>query len=121
MLYMAGILTTLPTRDDLVREVLPLLGDGGTTDVARRAVDWAIERFLPMVGERVVTELAGVNEVAGLLGTSRANVLRWSNGQGRTDMPAPVLTLSCGPHWSRSTLAAWVPADQDHQPVINGG
>lgn len=97
-----------------------MLGDGGTTDVARRAVDWAIERFPIMTAERTLAELVGVNEAAGLLRTSRANVLRWSNGQGRTDMPDPVLTLACGPHWSRSTLAAWIPADQD-QPVKNGG
>jgi hypothetical protein len=120
MLHMAGTLKTLPTRDDLVREVLPLLGDGGSMEEAQTLVSWAMERFLPTVGERVLVDLVGVNEAADQIGTSRANVLRWSNGQGRTDFPEPVLTLACGPHWSRSTLAGWVPTSQDHS-VITGG
>lgn len=97
-----------------------MLGDGGTTDVARRAVDWAIERFPLMMAERTLAELVGVNEAAGLLETSRANVLRWSNGQGRTDMPDPVLTLACGPHWSVATLAEWASVDQDHSVAETG-
>lgn len=109
MLCMEQTLTrqTLPNRDILALEVCPLLGDGGTMDHARAAVAWAIERFTPVVVERSVTDLIGVNEVAALVGTSRAQVLRWANGQGRIDFPDPVIQLGCGAHWSRTTVEQW--------------
>jgi predicted DNA-binding transcriptional regulator AlpA len=119
MLHMGATLTALPIRDDLVREVLSLLGDGGTTDHARAVVAWVVNRFPPVAGDCVPTDLVGVNEVASILGTSRANVLRWSNGQGRTDFPRPVFILACGPHWSDSTVRAWKMA-QDDIMNVNG-
>jgi hypothetical protein len=119
MLNMEATLATLPApvpdRDSLVRDLVGRLGDGGTTDHARAAVAWAIDTFVPIIVERVVADLRGVNEVAGLLSTSRAQVLRWANQQGRTDFPAPVLQLACGPHWSATTMRQWGhQSDQDH-------
>lgn len=116
----------LPDRDILAREVCSVLGDGGTMDHARAAVAWAMKRFGPLLEapaarvERVpaalIADLVGEKEAAGIVGTTRANIKRWSNGQGRTDMPDPVLVLDCGPHWSGATLRKWVadvfPVDQ---------
>lgn len=116
----------LPDRDILAREVCSVLGDGGTMDHARAAVAWAMRRFGPLLEapaarvERVpaalIADLVGEKEAAGIVGTTRANIKRWSNGQGRTDMPDPVLVLDCGPHWSGATLRKWVadvfPVDQ---------
>lgn len=116
----------LPDRDILAREVCSVLGDGGTMDHARAAVDWAMRRFGPLLEapaarvERVpaalIADLVGEKEAAGIVGTTRANIKRWSNGQGRTDMPDPVLVLDCGKHWSGATLRRWVadvfPVDQ---------
>jgi hypothetical protein len=93
-----------------------LLGDGGTVQMAHVVVDWMVERFMPALVERVVSDLVGVREASEAIGESRASVLRWSEGNGRTDFPAPVLTLSCGKHWSRTTLTNW---SQDHL-VRNG-
>lgn len=108
----------LPDRDILAREVCSVLGDGGTMDHARAAVAWAMKRFGPLLEapaarvERVpaalIADLVGEKEAAGIVGTTRANIKRWSNGQGRTDMPDPVLVLDCGPHWSGATLRRWV-------------
>lgn len=104
MLCMGATSSRLPDRDELVRDVLPRLGDGATREHAEQAVTWAIQRFLPPVVETAVDRLVGVNEAAEIVGTTRANVLRWSNGQGRTDFPEPALTLSCGAHWDRTAL-----------------
>lgn len=103
---MGGTLTThtLPDRDELVRDLLPVLGDGAGRHNAEAAVSWAIERFLPLVVFETVDRLAGVSEAATIVGTTRANVLRWSNRQGRVDFPEPVLTLACGPHWDETAL-----------------
>lgn len=120
----------LPDRDVLAREVCSVLGDGGTMDHARAAVAWAmgrfgplmeataaratraqaghIERFSPALIERVLGDLVDVKGAASIVGTTRANIMRWSNHQGRTDMPDPVLVLDCGPHWSGATLQRWV-------------
>lgn len=106
--------TALPDRDSLARELVFRLGDGGTMDQARAAVDWAIERFMPVVAERILSDLVGVREAASLIGQPRAVLLRWANGQGRTDMPEPVLTLDCGAHWSRTVLTKWRDTVLDH-------
>lgn len=116
----------LPDRDVLAREVCSVLGDGGTMDHARAAVAWAMRRFGPLLEapaarvERVpaalIADLVGEKEAAGIVGTTRANIKRWSNGQGRTDMPDPALVLDCGKHWSGATLRRWTadvfPVDQ---------
>jgi hypothetical protein len=133
----------LPDRDILVREVCSALGDGGTMDHARAAVDWAYRRFgslmetesarvrsaqvegvSPALIERTLADLVSVKEAAGIVGTTRANIMRWSNRHGRTDFPAPVLVLDCGPHWSRATLRRWTadvfPTDQAQEPNKSG-
>lgn len=125
----------LPDRDILAREVCSVLGDGGTMDHARAAVAWAMRRFGPLLEapaaraervrpgvlvptntELVLADLVDVKGAAGIVGTTRANIMRWSNGQGRTDFPDPVLVLDCGKHWSGATLRKWVadvfPVDQ---------
>lgn len=110
MLCMDGISMgqMLLDRDTLVRDLLPVLGDGAGRHNAEAAVTWALDILAPLVlawtVERTVGKLAGVSEAASIVGTTRANVLRWSNGHGRTDFPAPVLTLSCGPHWADGAL-----------------
>lgn len=108
MLCMGATSSRLPDRDELVRDVLPRLGDGATREHAEQAVAWALDRVGSMMVEWVTTQvvgnLVGVNEAAEIVGTTRANVLRWSNGQGRTDFPEPALTLSCGAHWDRKAL-----------------
>lgn len=108
MLHMDAISPPLPDRDQLVRDVLPRLGDGGTREHAEVAVTWALDRLAPRIIEwvtqRVVGRLVGVNEAAKMIGSTRAEVLRWSNGQGRTDFPAHVLSLDCGKHWDAAVL-----------------
>lgn len=103
---------TLPNRDvppipDMVSEVLPLLGDGASRGNAEAVIEWALTRFPVPVGPVMVGTLVGVNEVAIRLGVTRASVLRWANGQGRTDFPAPLAILACGSHWDLNTIEEW--------------
>lgn len=104
-----------------MREVLPLLGDGGTSDHARAAVDWAIARFLSLVVETSVGRLVGMGEVIELTGTTRAQILRWSNGEGRTDFPDPVLSLRCGNHWDRRVVEKFMARLSDSGPSQDRG
>ena len=112
---------TLPNRDELASEVLPLLGDGGTSDHARAAVDWAIARFLPLIVETSVGRLAGMCEVIEMTGQTRAQILRWSNGQGRTDFPDPVLSLRCGKHWDRRAIERFMATPVTPQDQLTDG
>lgn len=133
-----------PDRDAMVREVLPRLGDGATRQTAESAVTWALEwaatRFaqvLPAVRVEVAESesaaradlvsrgsadrLVGVSEAASILQTSRANVLRWSNGSGRTDFPEPIVTLGCGAHWDREELERYASMDTSSESVKTSG
>jgi chromosome partitioning protein len=49
-------------------------------------------------------DLVGVAEIAMTLGTSRAQVSRWSL---RDDFPMPVARLRMGPIWMRADVERW--------------
>lgn len=98
-------------------ELLPVLGDGAGRHNAEAAVEWAIGAFLPVALAYALGRLRGVSEAVEIIGTTRANVLRWSNGTGRLDFPAPVITLACGPHWDRGALADFASKLNDRSVV----
>ena len=55
-------------------------------------------------GRRMMHHLAGVAEVAGMLGVSRQRV---SQLAGSRDFPEPVVTLAAGPVWERKAVEDW--------------
>lgn len=49
-------------------------------------------------------ELLGLAEVAQLLGTTRRNAIRWTQGQG---FPEPIARLRATPVWERADVEQW--------------
>lgn len=79
--------------DELTREVLGVLGDGGTVAQASRIVEWLRQRRLVDPGR-----LAGVAEVAQDMRRSRSWVTNWKE-RDPARMPIPVTILAMGPVW----------------------
>jgi len=65
----------------------------------------------------VQLRLAGIAEVAEMLGVSRRTAARYAN---RSEFPAPVARLRAGPVWLADDIEAWaqgVPQPQRGRPL----
>ena len=60
--------------------------------------------FLLSYGARVELRLAGLAEVAALLGVSKRTATRYTN---RNDFPEPVARLAAGPIWLEDDVREW--------------
>ena len=89
----------------LRREVLVLLGDGGTTDMAARVVDWFAQRH---------GTVGGLAEVAVRLGASRQQAWNWTDRH--PDFPAPLASLASGRVYDLPTVDAWAVAHRLETP-----
>lgn len=73
-----------------VRSILLALGDGGTTDMARRVAEWMNDNTeltgIPL--DRIV----GLSEVAEFLGRNKQTVCNWM-ARGQHNCPAPFKEL----------------------------
>ena len=65
--------------------------------------------------EGVSPELAGLAEVAEMLGVTKRTV---SNYTRREDFPQPVDRLASGPIWRRTDIEAW---KDEHEPPLPPG
>lgn len=68
----------------------------------------------PSVTLTAMSELAGLAEVAALLGVSKRTV---KNYRDRADFPKPIEELASGPVWLRSDVQAWA---DTHLPLPPG-
>jgi prophage regulatory protein len=70
----------------------------------------------PVLASRSVAsdELAGVSEIAEMLGVTRRTAARYVD---RTDFPEPTETLSRGRVWLRADIEAWA---REHLPLPSG-
>lgn len=89
-------------RADLLREVLTVLGDGGTMDMATRITDWYLDRH---------RNVGGLAEVAVRLDASRQQAWNWADRY--PTFPAPLAILASGRVYDLPTVDAWARA---HRP-----
>jgi hypothetical protein len=91
----------------LRREVLHVLGDGGTTDMADRVARWAVDR---VVGIRP-HDIVGIAEIADMAGRRKQSVCNWMARP--YSFPAPVTTLASGRIFDREQVATWLAGHAD--------
>lgn len=92
-----------------VHQVLTVLGDGGTTDMAQRVVTWLAAD--PSALGVATRNIAGLSEVATVLAKPKATVSAWRKGD--YSFPEPFLVLACGPLWDLEQVRRWKDGNPD--------
>lgn len=100
--------------DERTRGMLMALGDGGTVEMATRAlahvdgkdVDLEVANLRSRARVLAELELGGVTEVAGVLQVSRQTIGHWVAGRrpGPFAFPPPSWHLVSGPVWDMSLI-----------------
>lgn len=98
------------TAADPVHAVLEILGDGGTTDMARRVLAW-LAAGADGLGVQP-RNIAGLAEVAAVVRRPRATISGWRRA-GDVSFPEPFLTLGCGPLWDLEQVRRWMAGNPD--------
>ena len=89
--------------DELERGILVALGDGGTTDVARRVARYVRSLPAPVV--------LGLHEVSQLTGLSANGIVNRLN-RGIPWFPEPVARLVCGRVWFLDQIKPLMPQNR---------
>lgn len=88
-----------------IMQVLHVLGDGGTTDMARRVLDWHTSTGSTghgVPGDRI----GGIAEVATLIGRSRQVVCNWIT-RSQHNCPEPFVTVRATPLYDLDQWRVW--------------
>ena len=97
-----------------VREVLGVLGNGATVEMATNVLAWMRSATVPAAAPTGIRpdDILGLNEVAGMLGKSRQTVSNWIS-RGVYSFPAPVAHLAATKVWDRAQVAEWARGHPD--------
>jgi transcriptional regulator with XRE-family HTH domain len=69
-----------------------------------------------MTTQTIRPVLAGVAELAGLLGVRRTTISQWHSRQNQNDFPSPIAELAMGPVWDQDQVVNWY---RDYTPLRN--
>ncbi len=94
----------------LRREVLHVLGDGGTMHMADQVVAWFTVKQDQMTGLRP-SDIVGVAEIAAMTGRRKQDVINWI-ARGHS-FPDPVTVLASGRIWDRNQVEVWIAGHSD--------
>lgn len=99
-----------------LREVVRILGDGGTTEMGERVLAWMDSRQPPdpVVHQAGILpeNILGLAEVAEVVGKASATVRTWA-ARPQYAFPAPVVHLAATKIWDREQVDLWVAGNTD--------
>lgn len=95
-------------REHRRRDLLHVLGDGGTFAMVDAVLDWLDTDRAGVLP----AELIGLSEAAAILGVSRQRLWNWTADPSR-HFPRPIVTLGCGPIFHRPQVEQWKTGNTD--------
>lgn len=97
-----------------IREVLGVLGNGATVEMATNVVTWMRSTTVPAAAPVGIQpgNILGLAEVAEMLGKSRQAVSNWI-ARGACSFPAPVAHLAATKVWDRDQVDEWARGHRD--------
>lgn len=96
-----------------LREVLNVLGSGGTTEMARRVKTWSDARRSPVTYPGIPPQnLLGLAEVSALTGVPETTINTWADFR-QVGFPPPAAVLSATRIWDRDQVDVWMRGHPD--------